>query len=204
MTDYSQNQEQQVILDYFKEEIGTFISIGENNGIHLSNVRALAINGWSGVVVEPSVDAFKQLSQLYPSDGVVQCLNFAVSDFNGEVDFFESGEHLKIGDHALLSTIIPSEMDRWKNTETFTKKTTKVVDVKTLMHHCTYKKFDMLSCDAEGCDFIIIQQFDFAETGIRLVCCETNSKNVKMYDDLMIPQGFHVFFNNYENRIYVK
>ncbi len=40
MQNYSQNQEQQVILDYFGNKVGRLLSIGENDGETLSNSRA--------------------------------------------------------------------------------------------------------------------------------------------------------------------
>ena len=47
---FSQNQEEDVILKYFEYlPVGTFLSIGENDGQTLSNVRALAEKGWHGV-----------------------------------------------------------------------------------------------------------------------------------------------------------
>jgi len=55
---YSQNNEQQVILDYFGEHyIGTFLDLGCNDGQTFSNTRALALNGWSGVLVDASANA---------------------------------------------------------------------------------------------------------------------------------------------------
>jgi len=55
---YSQNLEQNYILEYFKDRRGTFIDIGANDGLTLSNTRALVELGWRGVFVEPSPMAF--------------------------------------------------------------------------------------------------------------------------------------------------
>jgi len=62
---YSQSKEQEVILDYFKDHIGTFCSLGENDGITFSNVRALAERGWTGVMIEPDPEAFERLQNRY-------------------------------------------------------------------------------------------------------------------------------------------
>lgn len=47
---YSQGNEEEVILNYFGDFKGVFLSIGENNGIDLSNVRQLAVDGWSNEI----------------------------------------------------------------------------------------------------------------------------------------------------------
>ena len=44
---YSQNNEEQVILDYFGNKIGNLLDIGANDGITLSNSRKLIELGWA-------------------------------------------------------------------------------------------------------------------------------------------------------------
>ncbi len=56
MKDWSQNGEQQIILNHLKDfkGVGRFLDIGAYNGTDLSNTRALLEMGWSGVLVEPN------------------------------------------------------------------------------------------------------------------------------------------------------
>lgn len=61
MKDYSQNNEQAIILKYFGSQRGTVLDIGANDGITLSNSRALIELGWSAVLVEPAEIAFRKL-----------------------------------------------------------------------------------------------------------------------------------------------
>jgi hypothetical protein len=51
---YSQNNEQEIILNYFGDFKGHFLDIGAYNGVDISNTRALLELGWTGVLVEPN------------------------------------------------------------------------------------------------------------------------------------------------------
>jgi len=63
---YSQNNEQQVILDYFGEHyIGTFLDLGCNDGATFSNTRALGLRGWSGTLVDASEKAINIAKSVY-------------------------------------------------------------------------------------------------------------------------------------------
>ena len=204
MTDYSQNKEQEVILRYFNHQIGVFLSVGENDGTSLSNVRALSELGWSGVAVEPCEVPFRKLQDLYKDNHRVQCINVAIADYNGTATLYESGSHLKQGDTGLLSTLSKKETERWGNTETFVETKVDVVDFTTLLEMCNYTKFDMVSCDAEGLDYTILEQMDLNAMWVKLVVVEFNQKDQKMFEDLIIPQGFKLIHQNYENLIFAK
>lgn len=60
MQNYSQNNEQEIILKYFGDNRcfgdykGSFLDIGAYNGVDISNTRALLELGWSGIMVEPN------------------------------------------------------------------------------------------------------------------------------------------------------
>src|SRR5687767_5636594 len=114
---YSQNLEEQYILEHFKDRTkGTFCSIGENDGVTFSNVRALALKGWSGVMVEPSPKAFERLKTLYNGQKGFYVYPFALSDRNGTAILQESGALCSTADVGLVSTFHQEEMDRFKRT----------------------------------------------------------------------------------------
>jgi FkbM family methyltransferase len=200
---YSQNKEEEAILRFFKDTKGTFLDIGANDGETLSNTRQLALNGWSGVCVEPSPKAFDKLHELYKKSPV-QCIQVAISDFCGVTEFHESGEHLGKGDCALLSTIVKSELKRWNGTESFTLSSTSVVDFEGLLARSAYSRFDFISIDAEGVDLKILKQIDFDKLKTKMVCVEWNSKQKQSYLDVMTPYGFRLYHENFENLIFVR
>lgn len=174
MKDYSQNGEQKVILDYFKSKYnGRFLDIGANDGITLSNVYALALKGWNGIMCEPSPKAFELLKRNYADLPQVGLLNTAIGIKKGRFTLKESNSHLVKGDNnniSLLSTFEQKEVDRWKGTQVFT-------DVEVIVN--TYQSagldkidFDFISIDAEGWDYLILQQIDLSN--VSMLCIEWN------------------------------
>jgi len=198
---YSQNNEQEVILNYFKGKTGTFIDIGANDGITLSNTFALAESGWSGVLVEPSPTAFKKLRETYKDKKGFYFYNFALGITNDKVKFYDSETHLNKGDHGLLSTMVDEERKRWK-TEKFNEIEVKCFRWKTFLNRLSVKDFDFISMDIEGMEVQLLKQMDLRTTS--LICVEWNSKPELKdeYDKLMV--GFNVIYTSPENLIYAR
>ena len=170
---YSQNNEQDIILSYFQSRKGFFLDIGANDGVTLSNTYALQLQGWSGVLVEPSEEAF---NRILPGRWVEK-FNVAIGTEDGHCTFHEMGNHLGKGDVSLLSTIKRTELKRWPGTE-FKERMTEVWTYKTLITHSPYKLFDFISIDAEGVDFEILEQINLKHT--QMVCIEHNG-NVDLF-----------------------
>ena len=79
MNHYSQNNEQEIILDLFNGKTeGRFLDIGAYDATMLSNTRALYEMGWSGVMVEPSPEPFVALLKQYGNDPRVTLIHAAV------------------------------------------------------------------------------------------------------------------------------
>lgn len=210
---YSQNQEEKVIREYFGEYVGTFIDIGSNDGVTLSNTKALADVGWSGVFVEPSPLAYLKLKDNYRLHGQrpkemhhrtfegLYFYNVAIGTHNGRMKFYESGTHLNKGDVGLLSTGNAEEMKRWPG-EKFEEREVICYRWKTFLNRLKIKKFDFISIDAEGLDFQILEQIDLKDT--KLVCIEWNSNaDLKAkYDAYM--NDFKVIYTSAENLLYAR
>jgi len=59
---YSQNNEEQIILNYLGDSTGHFLDIGAFDGITFSNTYELVKRGWTGVMVEASPRTFIKLA----------------------------------------------------------------------------------------------------------------------------------------------
>lgn len=201
---YSQNDEQQIIESYFGNLVGTFCDCGSNDGITLSNVYNLALKHWSGILIEPSEEAFNRLSINYDNFNHMRLFNCAATGlYDGEVDFFESGEHLGKGDVSLLSTVHEHELQRWRDsTNTFIKKTVPAVPINKILGLSGFKTIDFFSIDVEGSEIDILQVINFKKWNTQMVCVEWNSKNKHSYDHIMLSQGFRLINKNSENLIY--
>lgn len=168
MIKYSQNDEQQHIVNYFKGVPGHLLDIGANDGQTFSNSRyLLEYLNWSGLLIEPSPTAFKKLNSLYKDNDLVECLNVAIANEKGRIDFYDMGEHVGNGDSSLLATAVPSELARWGNVQ-FNK-----VKVKAVTYADIIDTYDFITIDCEGLDLDVLKQIDLKHTN--LVCIEHNS-----------------------------
>lgn len=205
MRNYSQNAEQDAILAYFGNKVGTFLDIGANDGVTLSNTRALSDLKWTGHLIEPSPRAYKWLVQYLPT--WCTAYDVAISSSDGYIDFYESGEHLKIGDVGLLSTAKLSELKRWKTSgEVFQKITVRSMTFETFYLMISEPPIDFISIDAEGLDYDILTGIDFNKTGTSCVCVEYNANEISR--DLMTKYcekfGMKEIYRSYENLIFAK
>lgn len=202
MKDYSQNGEQKIILDYFSGHIGGYLDLGANDGATLSNTKALHDLGWKGALFEPSKKAFLTCQMNQPN---AFRYNVAVSNVDGEIEFYESGTHLKQGDTALLSTVKEVELKRWSGSDnSFTKTTCESISAKTLdkkLNDCGVLSFDFISIDIEGMDYDVLIQMDLKKLGCKMLCIETNSVEDQKYIDYCAQFGLKVIHKNHENLI---
>jgi FkbM family methyltransferase len=194
---YSQNNEQQVILDYFGEHyIGTFLDLGCNDGQTLSNTRALALNGWIGVLVDASATAANLAQTLYKDNNRVEVVNVAIAPYKGFITLYESGTHLGGEDVSLVSTIIESEKQRWTK-EQFTEVQVPCDTVNSIINGRT---FDFINIDIEGMDFEVLSQIDL--TDVKCVCVEYNGIEPKKYIDYCAQYDLTEIHRNGENLIF--
>lgn len=203
---YSQNNEEELIRRYFGESTGTFLSLGENDGITLSNVYACVQRGWSGTCVEPSEKCFAKLSELHKDNPLIECFNVAIADKCADMEFHESGEHAKqyYGEnHSLLSSLKKDETVKWTE-ETFTPTTVKAIDFKTLVEKSKYKKWDLISIDCEGFDWEILTQIDLGEVGCKMLIVENNGTGQDKYIDYCSRFVMKLHATTPQNLIFVK
>lgn len=194
--DYSQNGEQQIILDYFKDKKGTFLDIGANDGVTFSNVYALALSGWHGVCVEPTDGAFNKLVENYKGMQV-QLLQYCVGNESKMVDFYEPAD-------TLVATAVHSEISKWERNcgMVFQKVHKQMITIQKLMELSHYKQFDFISIDVEGIDFEILKEIDL--THVSMVCVEVNGNDRKPFAEYMERFGLQLIKDNDINIIYAK
>lgn len=202
---FSQNLEEKYILDYFGDFKGAFLDIGSNDGVTLSNTRALAELGWCGVLIDASPKAYLKLKQNYrdmKTKGCFYMYNYAIGETSGDFELNESGPLMGASDVGLVSTFHQVEVDRFKHKVSYEKVLVKKLKWKTFTNRLTIKKFQMLSLDVEGDEIPILQQMNL--TDFKLICVETNgSQSKKAILDEML-KGFRVIYTSPENLIYAR
>lgn len=199
---FSQNAEEQHILNYFGDFVGTFLSLGENDGETFSNVRALALRNWRGCMVEPSPKAFEKLKSIYEGRQGFYIYPFAIASHNGKAVLNESGPLINSRDVALVSTFHQSEMERFKRTVTYQPIEVKTFRWKTFLNRVPIKKFDFISIDCEGQDLDILSQMDLKDT--RCICLEWNGKEDLKKEFERHLSGFSLIYTSGENLLYAR
>lgn len=149
MTRYSQNDEEDVIVEFFKGRTGRFLDVGAFDGVTMSNTRALAELGWSGLMVEPNPHNLSSLIySLQPFDGRVQACSAAVSVNSGvanlRVDETPGREWASSICPYLPQILKPSAVGV-------------IVPTVRIQRLLEYGPFDFISIDAEGMDFLILK-----------------------------------------------
>jgi FkbM family methyltransferase len=200
---YSQNDEQDYVLDYFHNFKGTFMDCGSNDGVTLSNTYALSKLGWRGTCVDASEEAFKRLRKNYLHNHNIEMYNYAIGDENKEVTFFESGELLGSGDTALVSSLMQQEMDRWKGLNMkFVPKQVEMITFKTLLSKIKHKHFHLISIDLEGCERMVVPQIDFKALDTKMAIIEFNGRDEGFFTEYMSRFNFKLVHKNAENLIF--
>lgn len=198
---YSQNNEQEIILNYFGDKTGSLLDIGANDGETLSNTRQLILNGWSADLVEPAPVPFRKLTELYSENDKVNLFDIAICDYSGMMNFFVSGEHLGKGDCGLLSTLSLADKQKWQASTTYNEITVGTFSWEDFYKHRSRPSYDFISIDAEGYDLKILEQMDLLELGCSMVCVEHNGIDTHKYIDYLKKYNLVVKLVNAENII---
>jgi FkbM family methyltransferase len=193
---YSQNSEQQYILDYFKDNNnGKLLEIGAYDPFKFSNTRALIEKGWKGVLVEPDPICYARLHAEYSGNPNITLIQKAITESDGEITFYSSN-----GD-AIGSTNI-AHKEKW---EAGYKVKFNEITVQTLAMSSLIEQHganvDFLNLDVEGCnlDLFHLLPTDFIDK-LKMICIEHDGYLDEM-KNILLSQGFKFIMSNAENLI---
>lgn len=195
---YSQNAEESVILDFYKDKpSGKFIDIGAYHITRFSNVRALYEKGWGGVLVEPQPENFAAINEHYLQEPRIAVLNFAVGDPPGEVIFYESN-----GDAVGTTDIL--HMEKWKaGGVKYSEIKVQQVGVADFFNEFG-QNTDFLSIDTEATNIAVFGQVPiWVWEQISMLCIEHDGSH-QLIEESLAPYGFTTLYLNAENIILAK
>lgn len=189
MKNYSQNNEQEIILNYINQHnmtSGKLLDIGAYDGETFSNVKYLMSNyeGWSGVFIEPSSHCFVKLYdsyKMYPSRA--NLINLAVvleSDLDDKpyLEFYDSPM-------SAVSSSIESWTNRGigENNREFNSSGECINPRKVFVGKIGLKQilnsfgpFDLINVDVEGysANLVLQEWFNPRDYGCRILCVEND------------------------------
>jgi len=204
--DFSQNNEQRFILDFFKGENpkkNKFLDVGANDGKTFSNTHALALLGWNGVCVEPTNTAFLKLQKLYGDNKNIKCINAGISNVTDVFDIHESlnwnNSEATIG---ILSTLNSENKNRfdgmnWKLSEIILY----TFEDLEKFYGLEEDSYDFINIDVEGHELIVLDEIESVLKKCRLLCIErtaNQSNNQKILNKLN-DLGFESRFETKDN-----
>ncbi len=182
----SQLGQDKFIDEFFgKKENLTFLDVGAHDGVTISNTFFLEKNrNWNGICIEAQPIEFEKLKKNRNSI----CINVAVSNFEGEVDFtyVEGYANMLSG---ISNEYNQTHIDRIKGEVNHYggKINTIKVPVKklqTILDENNIVDIDFCSLDTEGSEFNIIKSIDFEKTNIKVFIIENNYKETYIQDYL--------------------
>ena len=168
-----------------------FVQIGANDGETddpiFEFIRS-ADNRWSGVLLEPQVSAFMQLSQKYANNPRIQLENSALNEFDGPADFYVSD------DNDLFAGLSSSSLkNRVSKRTPIEKRQVNCISPETLCIKFGITSLELLVVDTEGFDADAVMLF------LRSNLCP----NVILFEHINVPkQKLRECFSVLESRGY--
>lgn len=195
---FSQRDEEKYILKFFKKETGSLLDIGAYDGQCFSTTRQLILDGWSGIMVEPSPSVFPALETRYEDNNKIVCLQVAVSEFSGKRTFFDSG-----GD--AISSFDKDHVKLWKEKGVKNFKDVEVdsLNIKDFFATVGFD-FKFINIDTEGLSLYILERLPYDKlVNLKMICVEFDHK-----ENIILPfvsrHGFRLLHRTAENLILVK
>lgn len=185
---FSQHDEEKWVLRHAGKP-GKFLDVGANDGVTFSNTHALALNGWTGVCIEPSPYCLGPLIKTYPDVRNFTIIAAALGDKLGLIDFWSTD--------GMVSTTEKSAMDKWRKHSTFRL---------IMMPQITWADvaalgpFQMINIDTEGTSLQLLDSMPVAlKEAARVVVVEHNGDR----NSLHVPAGWKQVYDSPENAVLV-
>lgn len=200
---YAQNHEDILTDRLFRGQIGTFVDIGACHPVADSNTRFFYERGWRGVNFEPSFSSFQLFLDHRPED---LNLNLAVSDFDGELTFYEVEDHCINGTSTLSAEI--AEGYRQRGFEVAERRVP-VRTIRSLIDTHGIEPPDLLSIDVEGHEAAVIRGIPLDSWRPRVLVVEatlplTTTPSHQDWEPILLAQGYLFAAFNGLNRFYLR
>ena len=181
---YSQHGED-ILVSNLLNQIVSFIDIGANDGVFLSNTYLFAKKNAFGLCIEPSKSCFWKLRLNHLLHPKVKCINSAISNFDGFSDFKEDGYE------GLLSSITDS-----KKGSTYKVKTRTLKQI--INKNDRFKNADIVSIDVEGFELNVLDGSGNSLKDVKIIILEVDKINL---DQVIKHRSLNYHRPTYTNNI---
>ena len=146
-----------------KKNKGFYVDVGCYHPIKGSLTYCLYKRGWRGLNVDLSKISIDLFKLARPKDYNIQA---AVTDFDGETQFFENG--------------MINQQNTLENNGTNLKKIKiNAFKLQTLLDKLNINHIDFLNIDVEGSDYKVISSLNLNNIRPKMICIEENRYNIK-------------------------
>lgn len=197
---HSQNNEAEVISNYFGDRIGTVLDLGANDGITFSNSYDLIQKGWAAYLVEPCNEPYNAAwkRHLYADNVSVYHLAIGTKDEQGII--YEPGD-------TLIASSNKDLLSKWEHAKNYKETQVEFCTWPTFYSRIRQPKVQFVTIDCEGMDLDILKQMNLDEMGVECICLEHGNDRVKyqaMKDHCAQYGLTKELLYNYENVILAK
>jgi len=185
-----------IILDALLDgqPTGTYIDVGANDPVRLSNTCRFHQRGWRGVNIEPTKTLWQRLNEVRPDD---INLNIGAGAINGTATFYE----MNIDTYSTFNKENSAEFCPGKEIAA-----TIEMPILTLSaiwaKHVGDKAVDFISVDVEGDNLGVLQGNDWARFRPRFVLVEMDRNERKGIIAFLTERNYELLFANSVNGIF--
>lgn len=190
---YSQKNEQEVIEQAVEGMTGRFLDIGAYDGWNYSNTMGLVDRGWTGVMVEAGLDAFKKLLEKHGGSTKVVSIHAAIGPVDELKQFWN--------DHSTFSTTEQGNYRKFVHQGGFSAKYfVPILSVRTLLDYLKpMLPFAVVSIDTEGTSTDIFQEL--VKVIHPMVICVEHDQRQEAWE-IGKAAGYQVLMQNEENIVF--
>ena len=172
----------------------SYMDLGANHPIILSNTALLYKNGCKGINIEANPNLIKYFDMLRPND---QNINVGVACEKGVLPYYIFTED------SGLNTFSKEEAEKASLPVKEIKELPVVTLDEVIEKYCEGVFPDYLDCDIEGLDYKVLDQYDLKANGPKVVCVEVRIDDCHRFDSMMQVKNYFRFCRIGENNIYV-
>ncbi len=171
MTYASQNNEAEVVINYFNGKAGRLLSFGENDGLNLSNSYDLIQLGWDADLFEPIKGNADKIAKLHMDNMHVAVHNHGIATKTGWMPLYVSGG-------SVIAVLDEQLLKDWKYPLQYTTTCSFLTFNDAYNFLLNKQKYQFITIDCEGIDWEILQQMDLNEIGCECICLEQGNDPV--------------------------
>jgi FkbM family methyltransferase len=177
---------------------GIYIEAGANDGITYSNTKLLEYEmGWSGILIEPSIVAFKKLILNRPNNININCALVAFSYLKNEIKGnFNNGSLMskvssKFNFHHFVPFILRKILSKINHLEVNVNAQT----LQSILDKNNIIEVDFFSLDVEGYEVEVLEGLNLSILKPKAILVEVRFEMLYNLCEILLKNGYQLMYN---------